>query len=100
MSRHDATDFATWCGANTDEIMFRDICRLANSDYKLSVGTKGEDVMAAMTDQDPDRGSYGYVLTAFGSTAESATRAVLYKHFVKLSEDWAAETDPDGFHVR
>lgn len=100
LSRVEREAFKSWADGLEDGTLYGYVCTWADGEYKLSVGPKGQDMMASLHDQDPKRGSYGYMLTAFAGSADMAIRALAYKHYETLAEDWQAETDPDAFHVR
>jgi hypothetical protein len=100
IARTERMDFEDWVKRLEPLEVFNLLLKLADSGYRVGFGAKGDDLMASLSNQDGPSETRGYVLTAFGSTAEQACQAVLYKHYVKLSQDWGSGEDEDDFHVR
>ena len=100
IARSERAEFEAWLAQSPPPDVFDLLLKLADSGYRVGFGAKGDDLMASLSNQDGPEATRGYVLTAFGSSAEQACQAVLYKHYVKLAEDWGSGGDEDDFHVR
>jgi len=94
--RTDKEQFREWSKDKDGGTLWLMIVKLADDGYKFTVGYKGLDMIAHLSCNNPKNPAYGYILTAFGRDADESTCALLYKHYVKLEEDWlTAEGDAD-----
>jgi len=100
MVRTDKDAFNAWSKDKNGGDLWTMILKLIDDGYKFTVGYKGLDMIAHLSCNNPKSPAYGYILTAFGRDADEATCALLYKHYVKLDEDWLASEGDDSWGVR
>lgn len=80
------------------ELGFECIPELVADGYRFSVApdNANERFVAALTDKGGSSPFNGYCLSGSGATPNDAIHSLLYKHFVKLNEDWTNVKANDG----
>lgn len=93
-------DYNNWSGSTKDTDLWEMVLKLADSGYKYSVGENNNGMVASLSNYDGPSDSRGYILSAHGGSADRATRALFYKHYVKLAEDWPMEQGDAEWDLR
>lgn len=100
IQRSEKDEYLQWRDGFGDEELCGFLDSVVDDNYRFGVSFKDEQCIASMTDCDPERVMYGYVLTAFANTAVGALCALAYKHLVKLDKDWGTGANDDDWTVR
>lgn len=100
IQRSEKDEYLQWRDGFGDEELCGFLDSVVDDNYRFGVSFKDEQCIASMTDCDPERAMYGYVLTAFANTAVGALCALAYKHTVKLARDWGTGPGEDDWSVR
>lgn len=99
LSKNEADDYKVWSDGTTDLDLWQLVMTIADSGYSFKVGESSRGQSASLTNVDGPSESKGWILSAYGGTADRASRALFYKHYVKLAESWPTEAAADGWDL-
>jgi len=79
------------------EELFNGLNRMVDSGYKLSFGyeQRNDCVGVYVTAPDQDHQFHGLCLSARGTDEVGALKAILFKHYTLLEENWGSPVDRD-----
>lgn len=100
IGKAEAAEYKEWSAAQSDTQVLEQLTRCVDSGYRVGISAKEESFMCSLSNSDGPAATVGWVLTAFGRDPISAITALLFKHYVKLGEDWGNGDNPDDWVVR
>jgi len=98
ISKAEREDFLAWYERGKGGLMWAALCEMLDNGYRVSAGEGDKGFKASATNVEGPMGSRGMCLSGYGSDAQKALAALLYKHEVKLSGDWGeGEAEEDTY---